>query len=87
MLKQLYPELAGGGQLALGRDGDHFLEVLRGAISTFVEPQQGTHKVDMVAGIVLGTFRGERLLFFRQHMKGFCLFRLHREVGLRKLRG
>ena len=57
----------------LGATGDHFLEVLRGALSTFIQPQQGARKVDMVAGIVLSTFRGERLLFFRQRMEGFCI--------------
>lgn len=73
--------------MALGRGGNHFLEVLRGGISTFVEPQQGTHKVDMAAGIVLDTLRYERFLFFHQRMEGFCLSRIHLEVRLRELRG
>ncbi len=56
VFEQLYPEFAGRGQLALGRDGDHFLEVLRGGVSTFVQSQQCTRKVHMIAGIVLSTF-------------------------------
>ena len=87
MLEQLYPNLTGGGQVALGRGGDHFLKVLQGALSTFVEAQEGAHKVDVVAGIVLGTFRGQRLLLFRQRMEGFGLSRVDDEIGLRHWRG
>jgi hypothetical protein len=81
-LEQLYPEFARSSQLALGRHGDYFLEVLRGAIATFVETQQGTDKVDMVARITLSAFLGERFLFSSQRMEGFCLSLIYREVGL-----
>ena len=57
----------------LGATAITFLEVLRGSISTFVQSQQGTRKVHMIAGIVLSTFLEERLLLFRQRMEGFCL--------------
>ena len=40
MLEQSNPKLAGRGQLALWRDGNHFLEILQGAITTSLEPQE-----------------------------------------------
>ena len=87
MLEQSDPELAGRGQLALRRSGDHFFEVPQGAITAFVEPQQGAHKVVIIAGVLRGTFQGVRLLHFRQRMERLCLTRFYPEIGLRKLRG
>jgi hypothetical protein len=56
---QLYPKLTGGSQWTLGCNGDHFLEVLRSTIATFIEPYQGARIVDLLAGITLGAFLGE----------------------------